>query len=112
MPSEGAGFGKEKIRFGKNIFLPTTVPLKEGYIFQGWSLEADNDAVLLSPGDSFVAQNHDTVLYAQWKPLRFTVKYDKNAAYSKVPGISGTVEDTEYVYQKDSYASKTLFKVF
>ena len=110
VPSEGAGFGKEKIRFGKNIFLPTTVPLKEGYIFQGWSLEADNDAVLLSPGDSFVAQNHDTVLYAQWKPLRFTVKYDKNAAYSKVPGISGTVEDTEYVYQKDSYASKTLFK--
>lgn len=109
-PLEGAGFGKEKIRFGKNILLSAAVPQKEGYIFQGWSLEADNDTALLSPGDSFVAQNHDTVLYAQWKPLRFPVKYDNNAAYSKVPGISGTVEDTEYVYQKDSYASKVLFK--
>lgn len=48
-------------------------------------------------------------MYAQWKPLVFTVKYDSNAAYSKVSGISGTVDGTEYAYQKDSYASKTLF---
>lgn len=106
---EGDGLGKEKIRFGKNISLSSTVPQKEGYLFEGWSLEADNNAVLLHPGDSFVAQNHDTVLYAQWKPLVFTVKYDNNAAYSKVSGISGTVDGTEYAYQKDSYASKILF---
>lgn len=108
-PSESSGLGKEKIKFGKSISLAAAIPQKEGYLFEGWSLEADDNAVLLNPGDSFVAQNHDTVLYAQWKPLVFTVKYDNNAAYSKVSGITGTVEGTEYAYQKDSYASKALF---
>ena len=108
-PSEGGSLGKEKVKFGRNISLSSVIPQKEGYLFEGWSLESDSNAVLLKPGDSFVAQNHDTVLYAQWKPLVFTVKYDNNALYSKVSGINGKVEGTEYSYQKDSYASKTLF---
>jgi len=108
-PSEGNGLGKEKIKFGKSISLSSAIPQREGYLFEGWSPEADNNTALLNPGDSFVAQNHDTVLYAQWKPFIFTVKYDNNASYSKVSGVSGTVAETEYSYQKDSYASKTLF---
>ncbi len=108
--SESGSLKAGNVVFGKSLTLPSVQPARKGYLFEGWSQEPDEITNLYQPGDSFVMQNHDTVLYAQWKKIVIKVKYDKNAAYSKVPGITGNVPDTEYIYQKDSYASEKIFE--
>ena len=54
-------------------------------------------------------QNHDVVLCAQWKKTSFQVKYNNNKEFTRITDISGAVRDTDYVYQKDSFASSELF---
>lgn len=101
---------KSKIRFGTNISITAMVPEKEGYVFLGWCQETDASHTIFQARDTFIMQNHDVVMHAQWKRTSFSIKYNNNANGSMITGIAGEVPDTDYVYQKDSYASKNVFQ--
>ncbi len=100
---------KERIKFGTNLILPAVIPHRDGYLFQGWYQDSDTTLTLYQPRDSYVMQNHDVVLCAQWKKTSFQVKYNNNKEFTRITDISGAVRDTDYVYQKDSFASSELF---
>jgi len=105
----GDELSKERIKFGTNLILPSVIPHRDGYLFQGWYQDSDKTHTLYQPRDSYVMQNHDVVLHAQWKKTSFKVKYNNNEEYSRISGISGKIADTDYIYQKDSFASSELY---
>lgn len=107
---EGEELKAEKLRFGTVVTLPLVIPARTGYIFEGWSMETGGTGNLLQPENSFAMQAQDITLYAQWRKLSFSVKYDNNASYTRLTGITGEVPDTEYTYQKDSYASDVFYQ--
>lgn len=49
---------------------------KHGYHFDGWNTQADGSGTSYAPG-SFIAENDDVVLYAQWAPNTYGVTFDK-----------------------------------
>ena len=110
MLQSGEALDSEKAAFGMNRKLASPIPKREGYIFQGWYQESDDTHTIYQPGDTFVMQNHDVVLHAQWKQLAFPIIYDKNEKASGILDISGEVPPTDYAYQKDSYASSKVYQ--
>ena len=75
----------------KNAFVRT------GYAFAGWNTDPGGSGESYGDGQSVkdLAEAAESVvtLYAQWHPVSYTVRYDKNAS-----DASGTVEDSEHVY--------------
>lgn len=106
---KGDELSGQRIKFGTNLILPAVVPHRDGYLFQGWYQDDDKTHTLYQPRDSYAMQNHDVVLHAQWKKTSFKVTYHNNGEYSRISTISGKVEDTDYIYQKDSFASSELY---
>ena len=46
--------------------IPADIPIREGYVFAGWSTEKNGDAEY-QPGDEYVATIQDTILHAVWQ---------------------------------------------
>jgi len=79
-----------QIAFGEaGLAIDTTVPVRDGYIFQGWMTLDDNPS-MFSPG--MVLQiAADTMLYAVWKANTYTIRYNAN-------GGTGTMENSTHTY--------------
>ncbi|MDU1567166.1 MAG: leucine-rich repeat protein [Clostridium sp.] len=56
---------------------------KLGHNFEGWNTRADGNGIHYEPGATFLIENENVILYAQWPP--YTVTYNGNG------NISGTV---------------------
>lgn len=54
------------------------VPVKEGYVFVGWSVAPEGGAILVNEDALYLAG--DQTLFAQWKPMLHTVKFDSKTA--------------------------------
>ncbi len=54
------------------------VPVKEGYVFVGWSVASEGGAILVNEDALYLAG--DQTLFAQWKPMLHTVKFDSKTA--------------------------------
>ena len=94
--------------YGENLYLSNAKPTRANYVFQGWGTNR-NGPVLYQPGARFMP-DADTLLYAVWKPVEHTVRYDANggsgapAAQKKVYGqqlnLSTTAPTrTNYVFE-------------
>lgn len=73
------------------ITIPSKVPTRDGYAFLGWALKSEATSAVYEPGDD-IDINQDTMLYAVWKEITYTVTYDDNGADS---GLAPT-DSTEY----------------
>lgn len=63
----GSGAPGEQIkRPDTALTLSNTVPVRDGYVFQGWAISANASTAAYQPGGSFTT-NADTTLYAVWK---------------------------------------------
>lgn len=60
--------------------LPKNTFYKTGYIFNGWNTKSDGSGTLYSD-EGNISINRDTILYATWLPISYTVIFDSN--YSK-----------------------------
>lgn len=69
---------------GETLKLRSTIPVKSGYTFSGWSLSADSTAVSYSSGDNYTLDK-DIVLYAVWTPWSHTITFDANGGVGNVP---------------------------
>lgn len=50
------------------VWLPGNVPVRKGYTFAGWNIEADGSGMMYRPGQYFGLLTMDIVLYAIWQP--------------------------------------------
>lgn len=57
--------------------LSTTKPIRTGYTFQGWGTSASDTSVDYASGANYTA-NASITLYAIWKAITYTVKYNAN----------------------------------
>ena len=69
---------------GQTLKLRDTIPVKNGYTFNGWGLSADTTTVSYSAGGNYTL-DEDMVLYAIWTPWTHTVVFDANGGSGEVP---------------------------
>jgi len=55
---------------------------RTGYTFAGWNTAKDGTGTAHQPGDALVLTKSVVVLYAQWKPITYKVRFDGNGASS------------------------------
>lgn len=69
---------------------------KTGYTFTGWDTKADGTGTDYADEATVknLATSGDVTLYAQWKPITYTVVYDANAE----EGITGSTANSTHTY--------------
>lgn len=88
----GAPMEQEK-KYGVNLTLSSTVPLRNGYVFTGWNTKEDGSGKKYSPGDIY-SENEKLNLYAQWKTKAYTLTYDGNGYSSYSSKVENVVTTT------------------
>ena len=80
----------------------------KGWTFTGWNTKADGSGKSYEDQQSVVnlaeKQGAVVVLYAQWRPNTYTIKYDGNGA------TSGSTPDSNMTYDKPGELNKNGFK--
>ena len=81
--------------FGREYKVASGVPVQEGYVFEGWLLDADGN--IYQPGDTFIWNfNDDSTFTAQWDAQKYTATYNLNGG----KGLSSLTDTVAYM---DSY---------
>ena len=105
--------------FAGDTFTMPANPTREGYSFEGWSVEvipdendvdhldddgADDaaDETLLKAGDTYIITAGGVIFTAQWKANTYTVKFEAN-------GGEGTMEDQIFTYGEEKALNKNAF---
>ncbi len=83
----------------QTLKLSTTKPTRTGYTFQGWATSASGSVVYAS-GANYTA-NASVTLYAVWKAITYTVKYNAN-------GGTGAPSNQTKTYGKTLTLSSTI----
>ena len=79
---------------GNNHTIDSIVPIKDGYIFLGWSINKNSTTADYKSGDSYTV-NGDVTFYAIWQK-KYTVMYDANGGTGG-PGSDITGPNDNYV---------------
>lgn len=85
--------------YGEDVTLPTTKPTRAGYTFSRWFWWNGNTKVYCNAGSAF-SRNADTVLYAEWVAITYTVTFNANggtgapSAQTKTHGTALTLSST------------------
>lgn len=69
---------------GQNLALSSTKPTRIGYNFLGWATTNDALSAQYSAGATY-SNNENIKLYAVWKALEYTIKYDANGGSNEPP---------------------------
>lgn len=69
--------------YGDILTLSSTIPTRNGYIFQGWA-KSSSGAVEYQPGSKY-GLDANTTLYAIWEPETYTISFNANGG-SDAPG--------------------------
>ena len=77
-------------------------PARTGYVCAGWAETPDAENAEYTGGEAIPVTSADIVLYAVWKPVSYTVKYDAN-------GGSGDMADTRAIYDKEFVLLENAF---
>ncbi len=70
---------------GETLTLSASVPVREGYVFLGWSLSSGAAAADYLPGGAF-DEDRETALYAVWERV-YTISYNSNAGSDRVQNM-------------------------
>ena len=100
----------------QTLKLSTTKPTRDGYIFQGWAISSGG-SVVYDSGASYTA-NASVTLYAVWKAVTYTVKYNANGGtgapssqtktYGKTLALSNTIPKRTSVEDNGSITEYTF----
>ena len=94
-----AGPPEQTKYYGTDITVSSNIPTRKGYEFTGW--KSNITGTVYQPGNkySYSMRGGEDVLYAQWKPITYTVKFDKNTpAGAKPTDITGTMSNISCTY--------------
>ena len=104
--SKGGNYtpASQTVLYGGTASEPGTQPTKRGYIFEGWYTSADAGETLSDTVYNFeTVVTTNMILYAKWKPIGYTVKYDGNGA------TSGSVADQAFQFDVEQYLNRNTF---
>ena len=76
-------------RFGSNIALTSVLPTRAGYTFAGWNTNADGTGTAYAAGAGFTIPSSNTMLYAQWTAITYTLTYDDNGGTGSPAAVTG-----------------------
>lgn len=79
----------------------STIPVKFGYTFLGWTKSSMAASATYAPGDT-ITLTADTTLYAVWDANTYTVRYNAN-------GGSGSMADSTFTYDESGALSLNTF---
>ena len=85
--------------------IPTTVPTREGYDFQGWG-ETKTGAAAYQPG-STITLDADKTLYAIWEKTAYTITFDTNGG-SEIADKKYDTESNDYLNEVPTKAGYTF----
>ncbi|MBQ6660797.1 MAG: InlB B-repeat-containing protein [Lachnospiraceae bacterium] len=74
--------------YGKTVTVPTVKKeslTREGYYFMGWSTDPSSKAAQYKSGSTITLTKKNTVLYAFWQPMNWTVTFDLNGGTGTPP---------------------------
>lgn len=95
---------------GTTLKLRSTIPVRNGYTFQGWGLSADTTTVSYVAGANYT-QDKDVVLYAIWTPWSHTVVFDACGGIGTTPSSFVKTTDVDAVIPEYSLTKKShVFK--
>ena len=84
---------EQDVEDGNSVIISNNAFTRTGYTFTGWGLGPNSGAnAAYAPGTSITPTSH-LVLYAQWRPITYTVHFDKNNAQAR-----GTMSDQTFTY--------------
>ena len=92
-------------KVGDKVTISSTVPVKAGYKFLGWSTKKSASSASYKAGDSVTlndAYDGKVTLYAVWQGKTYTVKYDSN-------GGTGSMDDSVFKLATDVKLSNNKF---
>lgn len=77
-----------------------------GYAFDSWNTKADGKGTAYRPGDAVVypAKGRTLTLYAQWKPITYTIRFDGNKATSGMMADLTATYDAKATLPANRYA--------
>lgn len=97
----GSGIPSSQIKwYGTNLTLSSMEPTRTGFSFNGWNTASNGSGTNYPPGGTYSA-NASVALYAQWKAITYTVKYDANGGtgapgnQTKTYGVNLTLSNTK-----------------
>ncbi len=80
--SKSTAMKKKTYTYDKYYKLPVCSYTRRGYTFAGWNTKADGSGKSYDDGakvkNLYSTHKGTRVLYAQWKPIRYTIKYELN----------------------------------
>ena len=77
--------------------------VRTGYTFSGWNSAADGKGMNFAPGATFTI-NGDITLYAQWSPITYTVRFNKNH-----DDATGTMSNQTFTFDVQQALSANAF---
>jgi uncharacterized repeat protein (TIGR02543 family) len=80
----------QSVEIGKDTALSANSFTRTGYTFSGWNTAADGSGTAYAAGGT-VNLTAELTLYAQWKPITYTVVFNKN-------GGKGTMTNQTFTY--------------
>lgn len=93
--------------YGTSKNLTVNSFVKTGYIFDSWNTKADGTGTSYSDGESVKnlssTNNAKVNLYAQWKPISYSVTYNGNGNTSGITATSSHVYDSELALTKNGF---------
>ncbi|WP_319507750.1 InlB B-repeat-containing protein [uncultured Methanolobus sp.] len=75
--------------YGTSLASLPTVPTKTGHTFEGWNTESDGSGTSFTPS---TVVTDDITVYAVWKPISYTVTFDKNGGDVDASPTSDTAD--------------------
>ena len=93
---------------GIDRYLPENVFSRKGYEFIGWNTESDGTGTSYENQAKIVANltdsaNDQVILYAQWKPNEYKIKFDGNGA------TSGKMGETSFIFDTEGHLPENIF---
>lgn len=75
----GSGAPAQETRVANTVItLPNDLPTKTGFNFAGWCADLSSCTTPLARGGGYTVPSSDTVLYAKWTAIDYTLSYDAN----------------------------------
>lgn len=88
--------------YGAEVELPECTWFQKGYEFAGWNTRKDLSGIHYEDGavieSLFQKKNGTVTLFAEWRPIRTTIYFEKNTPEHTALAVTGSVNAVEYQY--------------
>jgi len=100
-------FSSKTVTAGQPYGTLPEVPARTGYTWKGWNTNADGSGDTIKAATIVTPLADPPTLYAYWKPITYTVKYNENTPTA--PYATGTTADSTHTYDTPQYLTLNGF---